>query len=150
FRRGVHLGLQRGAPVSDASGPVGLLFPGQGSQRVGMGKDLAEAFPVVRWTFEEADDALSFNLSRLCWEGPEEELTLTVNAQPALLVHSVAVWRLLEERQSLATIAAGHSLGEFSAYVAAGGMEFADAVRTVRRRGELMLRSGEERPGTMA
>lgn len=115
-----------------------------------MGKDLAEAFPVVRWTFEEADDALSFNLSRLCWEGPEEELTLTVNAQPALLVHSVAVWRLLEERQSLATIAAGHSLGEFSAYVAAGGMEFADAVRTVRRRGELMLRSGEERPGTMA
>lgn len=115
-----------------------------------MGKDLAEAFPVVRWTFEEADDALSMALSRLCWEGPAEELTLTSNAQPALLVHSVAVWRLLEERQGEAVVAGGHSLGEFSAYVAAGSLEFADAVRTVRRRGELMLQSGEARPGTMA
>lgn len=117
---------------------------------MGMGKDLAEAFPVVRWTFEEADDALSMALSRLCWEGPAEELTLTSNAQPALLVHSVAVWRLLEERQGEAVVAGGHSLGEFSAYVAAGSLEFADAVRTVRRRGELMLQSGEARPGTMA
>jgi [acyl-carrier-protein] S-malonyltransferase len=133
-----------------SAGPVGLLFPGQGSQVVGMGKDLADAFSVVRWTFEEADDALGIALSRLCWEGPESELTLTVNAQPALLVHSIAVWRLLEGRQADATIAAGHSLGEFSAYVAAGSLRFADAVRTVRRRGELMLRSGEERPGTMA
>jgi [acyl-carrier-protein] S-malonyltransferase len=125
-------------------------MPGQGSQVVGMGKDLAEAFPEVRWTFEEADDALSAPLSRLCWEGPEADLTLTVNAQPALLVHSVAVWRLLGERQSDVGVAAGHSLGEFSAYVAAGSLAFADAVRTVRRRGELMLASGTERPGTMA
>jgi [acyl-carrier-protein] S-malonyltransferase len=130
--------------------PVGLLFPGQGSQSVGMGRDLAEAFPIARWTFEEADDALGTALSRICWEGPESELTLTVNAQPALLVHSLAVWRLLEERQGAVTVAAGHSLGEFSAYVAAGTLAFADAVRTVRRRGELMLHSGEERPGTMA
>ena len=136
--------------MSGNAGSVGLLFPGQGSQSVGMGRDLADAFPVVRWTYEEADDALGVALSRLCWEGPESELTLTVNAQPALLVHSVAVWRLLEEKQSLAGIAAGHSLGEFSAYVAAGSIGFADAVRTVRHRGELMLRSGEERPGTMA
>lgn len=136
--------------MSGRAGPVGLLFPGQGSQFVGMGKDLAEAFPVVRWTFEEADDALGTALSRLCWDGPAEELTLTVNAQPALLVHSIAVWRLLEERQGDAAIAAGHSLGEFSAYVAAGALGFADAVRSVRRRGELMLASGEERPGTMA
>ena len=95
-----------------------------------MGKDLADAFPSVRWTFEEADDALGVALSRLCWNGPEEELTLTVNAQPALLVHSIAVWRLLEERQRDATIAAGHSLGEFSAYVAAGSLQFPDAVRS--------------------
>lgn len=115
-----------------------------------MGKDLAEAFPVVRHTYEEADDALSFALSRLCWQGPEEELTLTVNAQPALLVHSIAAWRLIEEVQGRAVIGAGHSLGEFSAYVAAGAIDFADAVRTVRRRGELMLQSGRERPGTMA
>ena len=136
--------------MSGGAGPIGLLFPGQGSQVVGMGKDLADAFPSVRWTFEEADDALGVALSRLCWNGPEEELTLTVNAQPALLVHSIAVWRLLEERQRDATIAAGHSLGEFSAYVAAGSLQFPDAVRSVRRRGQLMLRSGEERPGTMA
>lgn len=115
-----------------------------------MGKDLAEAFPLVRWTFEEADDALGLALSRLCWNGPEEELTLTVNAQPALLVHSVAVWRLLEDRQGEAVIAGGHSLGEFSAHVAARSLEFPDAVRTVRRRGELMLASGESRPGAMA
>lgn len=136
--------------MSKDAGLVGLLFPGQGSQTVGMGKDLAEAFDVVRWTFEEADDALGASLSRLCWEGPESELTLTVNAQPALLVHSIAVWRLIEEKHDKAAIAAGHSLGEFSAYVAAGALEFAEAVRTVRRRGELMLAAGRARPGTMA
>ena len=84
--------------------------------------------------FEEADEILGFSLSGIMWEGPEDELTLTLNAQPALLVHSIAVWRLLEERQGSATVAAGHSLGEFSAYVAAGSLEFAEAVRTVRRR----------------
>ncbi len=129
---------------------VGLLFPGQGSQHVGMGRDLAERFDVARETFEEADDILGFALSRCAWDGPEEELTLTKNAQPAILVHSIAVWRLVSERLGAVACGAGHSLGEFSAYVAAGSLSFADAVRTVRRRGELMFRSGEERPGSMA
>src|SRR5690606_5681486 len=121
---------------------IGLLCPGQGSQFVGMGRDLSDLFPVARRTFEEADDALGLELSRLCWEGPEEELTLTVNAQPAILVHSVAVWRVLEDERPLQiAMAAGHSLGEFSAHVAAGTFTFADAVRTVRRRGELMFGS---------
>lgn len=129
---------------------IGLLFPGQGSQFVGMGRDLAETFPEARAAFDEADDALGVSLSRICWEGPEDELTLTVNAQPAILTHSAAVWRVLARRRPAAAIAAGHSLGEFSAYHAAGSLSFADAVRTVRRRGELMLRSGTQRPGTMA
>lgn len=129
---------------------TGLLFPGQGSQFVGMGKDLADAFPEAKAAFEEADDALGTELSALCWEGPESELTLTINAQPAILVHSAAVWRVLERRMPAVTLSAGHSLGEFSAYHAAGTLAFADAVRTVRRRGELMFRSGTERPGTMA
>lgn len=129
----------------------GLLCPGQGSQFVGMGKDLADQFPLARQTFEEADEVLGFALSKLCWEGPEDELTLTSNAQPAILVHSTAVWRILEAERPLApTLGAGHSLGEFSAYVAAGTFQFAQAVAIVRRRGELMLESGEKRPGTMA
>lgn len=129
---------------------VALLFPGQGSQTVGMGRDLAERFPEARAVFEEADDVLGFALSKLAWEGPGEELTLTHNAQPAILTHSVAVYRVVASRLGDIRFAAGHSLGEFSAYVAAGAMSFADALRTVRRRGELMFRSGEERPGTMA
>lgn len=129
---------------------IALLFPGQGSQAVGMGKDLAERFPAARAVFEEADDALGFALSALCWEGPAEELTLTVNAQPALLTHSAAVWAVLRDAELDVVCAAGHSLGEFSAYHAAGSLAFADAVRTVRRRGELMLESGRARPGTMA
>jgi [acyl-carrier-protein] S-malonyltransferase len=115
-----------------------------------MGRDLVDAYPEAKATFEEADDALGTALSRLCWDGPESELTLTINAQPAILVHSVAVWRIIQRRAPRVTLAAGHSLGEFSAYVAAGSLSFADAVRTVRRRGELMYRSGTERPGTMA
>lgn len=129
---------------------IGLLFPGQGSQAVGMGRDLAERFPQARETFQEADDALGFPLSRLMWDGPDDELTLTVNAQPALLTHSAAVWRVLAAQELDVVCAAGHSLGEFSAYCAAGSLDFADAVRTVRRRGELMLESGRARPGTMA
>ena len=129
---------------------VALLFPGQGSQFVGMGRDLADRFPEARAVFEEADDALGFSLSRLMWEGPEAELTATLNAQPAILTHSVAVHRLVASRLGAVRFAAGHSLGEFSAYVAAEGLRFDDAVRTVRRRGELMYRSGEDRPGTMA
>jgi [acyl-carrier-protein] S-malonyltransferase len=133
-----------------ASARVGLLFPGQGSQFVGMGRDLAEEFPEARAAFQEADEALGSSLSELCWSGPEEELTLTVNAQPAILTHSVAAWRVLSKAHPHAVVAAGHSLGEFSAYVAAGALDFADAVRVVRRRGELMYRSGTERPGSMA
>lgn len=129
---------------------VGLLFPGQGSQHVGMGRELAGAFPAARETFEEADEVLGFALSRLCWEGPEDELTATINAQPALLVHSLAAYRVAAPALGNVALAAGHSLGEFSAWVAAGSLGFADAVRTVRRRGELMYASGTERPGAMA
>jgi [acyl-carrier-protein] S-malonyltransferase len=129
---------------------IGLLFPGQGSQCVGMGKALAQAFPDASEVFQEADDLLGFHLSRLAWEGPEEELNLTKNAQPALLVHSVAVHRVIEGELGEVGIAAGHSLGEFSAHVAAGTISFQDAVGTVRLRGELMYASGAERPGTMA
>lgn len=129
---------------------VGLLFPGQGSQFVGMGRDLADASEAARRTFEEADDALDFALSRLCWEGPEDELTATKNAQPAIMVHSIAAFRALEGELGDVALAAGHSLGEFSAYVAAGALSFADGVRTVRRRGELMFEGGTARPGTMA
>jgi [acyl-carrier-protein] S-malonyltransferase len=115
-----------------------------------MGRDLVAAFAVARETFHEADDVLGFALSRLCFEGPEDELTLTSNAQPAILTHSIAVHRILGEQTDEVTYAAGHSLGEFTAYVAAGSLTFDDAVRTVRRRGELMEASGRERPGTMA
>ena len=129
---------------------VALLFPGQGSQFVGMGRDLAEAFPQAAEVFQEADDLLGFGLSRLAWAGPEEELTLTKNAQPALLVHSMAVYRVIGEELGPVAMAAGHSLGEFSAHVAAGTLSFEDALRAVRLRGELMFAAGIERPGTMA
>jgi [acyl-carrier-protein] S-malonyltransferase len=129
---------------------VGLLFPGQGAQFPGMGKDLADAFIEARRTFQEADDVLGYALSRIAWDGPADELTATSNAQPAILTHSIAAFRAVEARLGTVAMAAGHSLGEFSAYVAAGALTFADGVRTVRRRGELMQRSGDERPGTMA
>jgi [acyl-carrier-protein] S-malonyltransferase len=129
---------------------IGLLFPGQGSQAVGMGRDLAERWPEAREVWERADEALGFPLSKLCWEGPEEELTLTRNAQPALLAHSAAAWAVLRGAGIEVVCAAGHSLGEFSAYHAAGSLELGDALRTVRRRGELMFESGQQRPGTMA
>ena len=115
-----------------------------------MGRDLVEALPAARALFDEADEALGFSLSRVMFEGPDDELTATRNAQPALLVHSVAVLRLVEDRLGPVAFTAGHSLGEFSAHVAAGTLSFADAVRAVRRRGELMFASGEARPGTMA
>lgn len=129
---------------------VGLLFPGQGSQFVGMGRDLAAAHPEAKRTFEEADETLGFALSKLAWEGPEDELMNTSNAQPALLTHSIAALRVVQAHLDGISMAAGHSLGEFSAYVAAGSMSFADGVRTVRLRGELMQQSGRERSGAMA
>ncbi|MFO7892655.1 MAG: ACP S-malonyltransferase [Longimicrobiales bacterium] len=129
---------------------VGLLFPGQGSQYVGMGRDLAEGYPAARKVFERADEALGTSLTGVMWSGPEAELTATHNAQPAILTHSVAVHTLVADRLGDVGLAAGHSLGEFSAHVAAGTLGFEDAVRAVRRRGELMFESGERRPGAMA
>ncbi|HET9233005.1 MAG TPA: ACP S-malonyltransferase, partial [Candidatus Eisenbacteria bacterium] len=127
-----------------------FLFPGQGSQFVGMGAALARAFPEAAATFAEANEALGFDLAHLCFEGPETELVKTKNAQPAILTHSVAALRVLRARGVEPRAAAGHSLGEYSAYVAAGSLSLADAARLVRRRGELMYDAGLERPGTMA
>src|SRR6185369_901223 len=130
---------------------VVLLFPGQGSQKPGMGKDLADAFPAARDVFDRADAALETSLSRLCFEGPAEELTLTHNAQPALLVHGAAAWAATRDVIGAKVMAAaGHSLGEFTAYHAAQSLSLEDAVRVVRRRGELMYESGVKRPGAMA
>ena len=130
---------------------VVLLFPGQGSQKPGMGKDLAEAFPAARRVFEEVDDALGFSLSTLCFEGPADDLTATLNAQPALLAHGAAVWAVVKESLgSTVSAAAGHSLGEHTAYHAAGSTTLADAARLVRRRGQLMYETGVTRPGAMA
>jgi [acyl-carrier-protein] S-malonyltransferase len=128
-----------------------LLFPGQGSQKPGMGKDLYEAFPEARAVFDRVDTVLDAPLRQLCFEGPAEELTLTQNAQPALLVHGAALWAVARERIAPSVrAAAGHSLGEFTAYHAAGTFSLDDGVRTVRRRGQLMYDSGVRRPGTMA
>jgi len=126
-----------------------LLCPGQGAQRVGMGRDLAERFPAAREVFEAVDEALGRPLSRLAWDGPEAELTLTHNAQPAILTHTLSAHAVVRQRlQPVA--AAGHSLGEYSAYAMAESLTLADAARLVRRRGELMLEAGQRRPGTMA
>jgi len=128
-----------------------FVFPGQGSQKVGMGRDWAEAYPIVSQTFAEADQILGFDLTRLCWEGPEEELQLTANTQPAILACSVAILRALLERGGPTPVAvAGHSLGEYSALVAAGSLDFGDALRLVRRRGELMQEAVPVGQGAMA
>jgi len=128
-----------------------LLFPGQGSQKPGMGKDLAESFPVARGVFGEVDAALGADLSRLSFDGPADELTLTRNAQPALFAHGAAVWSLTREAlRPHVRAAAGHSLGEFTAYYAADAISLPGAARLVRRRGELMYETGTARPGTMA
>jgi [acyl-carrier-protein] S-malonyltransferase len=129
---------------------IAFLFPGQGSQYAGMGKSLAEAYPAARAVFEEANDALRFALSRLCFEGPEEELKRTENTQPALLAVSTAALRVLEERGLRPDYVAGHSLGEYSALVAAGGLRFADAVRLVRQRGRYMQEAVPAGVGAMA
>jgi [acyl-carrier-protein] S-malonyltransferase len=129
---------------------IAFVFPGQGAQKVGMGKSLAENFPVCRDAFAEADAALGESLSTLCFEGPDEKLLLTENTQPAILAMSVAVLRLVESRGVRASFAAGHSLGEYAAHVAAGTLSFADALRTVRRRGRYMQEAVPVGEGAMA
>lgn len=127
-----------------------FLFPGQGSQSVGMGRDLADAFPIARQTFEEANDALGYNLAELCFNGPEEQLRLTEFTQPAIFTVSVAALRVLAAAGATADYLAGHSLGEYSANVAAGAIDFADGARTVSRRGQLMQQAVPPGEGAMA
>lgn len=130
---------------------IAFLFPGQGSQHAGMGKDLAENFPVARQVFEEANDALGVDLASLCFNGPEEDLKLTANTQPAILTTSIAALRVLETEIGIApNCAAGHSLGEYSALVCAGALNFADAVRIVRQRGTFMQEAVPLGTGAMA
>jgi len=129
-----------------------FLFPGQGSQAVGMGRDLAAAFPAAQAVFDEADSILGFEFSRLMWHGPDSDLTDTLNTQPALFIHSLAAFRVFQTLKPDITpvFMAGHSLGQLSAITAAGGLSFADGLRLVRKRGELMKRAGEINPGGMA
>jgi [acyl-carrier-protein] S-malonyltransferase len=129
---------------------IAFVFPGQGSQKVGMGRSLAERFPICRDTFAEADAALGEPLSALCFDGPEDRLMLTENTQPAILAMSTAVCRLVESEGIHPSFAAGHSLGEYSAHVAAGTLSFADALRTVRRRGRYMQEAVPVGEGAMA
>ena len=129
-----------------------FVFPGQGSQVLGMGRELAETYPVAKETFEQADAILGFSLSQLIWNGPADELNETINTQPALYVHSIAAWRTftLHDREFRPATVAGHSLGELSALTASGALSFQDGLRLVRTRGELMKRAGELNPGGMA
>ena len=129
---------------------LAFIFPGQGSQRAGMGRDLAQISPAARAAFDEADQALGFGLSGLCFNGPEEDLQLTANTQPAILTASVAAFRALSEKGFKPDLVAGHSLGEYSALVAAGALSLGDAARLVRRRGELMQEAVPVGVGAMA
>jgi [acyl-carrier-protein] S-malonyltransferase len=131
-------------------GKVAFVFPGQASQYPGMGKELAEKYPAARAVFEEADQALGFAVSKMCFEGTEEELKLTANTQPAILAVSVAAYRVLAEKGISPDYVAGHSLGEYSALVAAGALKFADAVKLVRKRGTYMQEAAPAGQGAMA
>jgi [acyl-carrier-protein] S-malonyltransferase len=136
--------------MTETNRTLAFLFPGQGSQSVGMGKDLHDKYPIARQTFEEADAALGYKLSQLCFEGPEDQLRLTEITQPAILTVSVAALRVLETRVPRPAFVAGHSLGEYSAHVAAGTFAFADAVRAVRYRGKYMQEAVPVGVGAMA
>lgn len=136
--------------MTHATSPIAFLFPGQGSQSVGMGEDLAAMYPVAQETFDEADAALGYELSTLCWEGPEDQLKMTEITQPAILTVSVAAWRVLQSKGMTAQYVAGHSLGEYSAHVAAGTFDFKDAVRTVSKRGKYMQEAVPAGVGAMA
>src|SRR5688572_14974405 len=137
--------------IENRKSKIAYLFPGQGSQAVGMGKDLAENFPAAKQIFEQADDALEFPLSSMCFEGNEEDLQLTANTQPAILAASVAAYRAMEDEGfPVPAFVAGHSLGEYAALVAAGVLDFGDAVRTVRNRGTYMQEAVPVGIGAMA
>ena len=129
-----------------------FVFPGQGSQAVGMGKELGETYPIARETFDEADSILGFSISQLMWNGPADVLNETINTQPALYIHSIAAWRTfaIQDRDFKPATVAGHSLGELSALTVSGALSFFDGLRLVRTRGELMKRAGELNPGGMA
>lgn len=138
--------------MTNPNKPLAFVFPGQGSQAVGMGKALAEIYPEAKDIFLQADDILEFPLSQLAWEDPAEELNDTANTQPALYVHSYAVWKVLQTHlpEVKASYMAGHSLGEFSALAAAGAISFTEGLKLVRTRGELMREAGEKNPGSIA
>ncbi|HEX8800719.1 MAG TPA: ACP S-malonyltransferase [Terriglobales bacterium] len=136
--------------MSHHKSPIAFMFPGQGSQQVGMGRDLAAMYPVAQETFDEADAALGYKLSQLCFEGPEDKLKLTEITQPAILSVSVATWRVLQSQGMAPSYVAGHSLGEYSGHVAAGTLAFTDAVRTVRNRGKYMQEAVPVGVGAMA
>jgi [acyl-carrier-protein] S-malonyltransferase len=129
---------------------IAFLFPGQGSQSVGMGRELADKHAIARQTFEEADEALGYKLSQICFDGPEDQLRMTEITQPAILTASIAAWRVLNEKGMKPNFVAGHSLGEYSAHVAVGTISFSDAVRTVRNRGKYMQEAVPVGVGTMA
>src|SRR5271167_2665280 len=131
-------------------GKVAFIFPGQASQYPGMGKELADKYSAARAVFDEADKALGFSVSKLCFEGTEDELKLTANTQPAILTCSVAIYRVLAERGLTPDFVAGHSLGEYSALVAGGSLKFSDAVQIVRKRGKYMQEAVPPGEGAMA
>lgn len=129
-----------------------VIFPGQASQEVGMGKDFAEAYPIAREIFEQADELLGYSLSKMCWDGPEEDLNQTINTQPAVYVTSMAIWRVLKQEHPEMKPAwmAGHSLGEFTALTVAGAMSYEEGVQLVYKRSSLMQQAGDDNPGAMA